>query len=214
MHFFFDFVSPYAYLAWTQIHALAQKHGRTVEPVPVLFAALLDAHGTRGPAEIPAKRRYVIKDVARIARAFGVAIDLPPTHPFNPLLALRLASLELERERRRAVVDALYAAAWTERRDISDEAVVAAIARAAGLPDDAVARAQGAETKARLRAQSDGAIARGVFGVPTIADGDELFFGCDSLPHLERHLRGDPPVPADLVARWETLPASARRPGR
>jgi 2-hydroxychromene-2-carboxylate isomerase len=65
IRFCFDFISPYAYLAWTQVHALADRHGRAVEPVPVLFAALLDHHGTVGPAEVPAKRRYLMFDVVR-----------------------------------------------------------------------------------------------------------------------------------------------------
>src|ERR1700754_987264 len=93
---YFDFISPYAYLAWTQLPGLAARHGCTIEPIPVLFAALLEHHGTRGPAEVPAKRRYLLVDVAPKARALGVPVGLPPHHPFNPLLALRLASLPLD----------------------------------------------------------------------------------------------------------------------
>src|SRR5512140_3653821 len=96
IRFCFDYVSPYAYLAWTQIHALAARHGREVTPVPVLFAALLDAAGTKGPAEIPAKRGYVFKDVLRSAHRLRVPLVPPPAHPFNPLLALRVSSLDLE----------------------------------------------------------------------------------------------------------------------
>ena len=77
LRFHFDYLSPYAYLAWTQIHALAQRHGRTVEPVPTLFAALLAHGGTKGPAEIPAKRIYVFKDALRTARLLGVPLQLP-----------------------------------------------------------------------------------------------------------------------------------------
>src|SRR5262245_43625018 len=95
IRFFFDFISPYSYLAWTQLPQLAQRHSCTVQATPVLFAALLDAHGTKGPAEVPARRRYVMKDIARKAHAFGVPIDVPFAHPFNPLLALRIASLPM-----------------------------------------------------------------------------------------------------------------------
>ena len=102
IRFHFDFISPYAYLAWTQIHALAARHGRSVEPVPVLFAALLDHHGTKGPAEIPAKRRYLMFDVVRKARALGVPIGPPPAHPFDPLLALRVASVPMDAQATRA----------------------------------------------------------------------------------------------------------------
>ena len=77
LRFHFDFLSPYAYLAWSRVHALAARHGREVEPVPVLFAGLLAAHGTRGPAEVEAKRRYLARDVLRIASAWGVPLSAP-----------------------------------------------------------------------------------------------------------------------------------------
>lgn len=205
--FYFDFISPYAYLAWTQIHGL----GVAVEPQPVVFAALLNAHGTRGPAEVPARRRYLIRDVVRIAHRFGVPIAPPPAHPFNPILALRVASIaELAVAERRAVIDGLYRAVWVDGRGVEDPAVVAAIAREAGVAD-AIARANADATKARLRAQTDDAIARGLFGVPSMVVDDQVFWGCDALPHLQEYLvRGDV-VDAALAARWEALPASATR---
>ena len=110
--FYFDLGSPYAYLAWTQIHAIAARRHATVEPTPVLFAGLLNAHGQKGPAEIPPKRIYVFKDTLRRARRLGIPLSPPPSHPFNPLLALRASSLELPEDRRRALVDALFRATW------------------------------------------------------------------------------------------------------
>src|SRR5262245_44781169 len=95
IRFYFDFVSPYAYLAWTQVHALADRRGVDVAPVPVLLAALLDENGQRGPAEIERKRAYLFKDCLRLAHHFGVPFVLPPSHPFNPLLALRVSSLPM-----------------------------------------------------------------------------------------------------------------------
>jgi 2-hydroxychromene-2-carboxylate isomerase len=207
----FDFISPYAYLAWTQIHRIATAAGHNVEPMPVLFAALLDAHGTKGPAEVPARRAYVIKDAARLAHAFGVPIDAPPVHPFNPLLALRLASLPLPPEKKRALIDALFAAAWQRCQNLADPAVVAAAATAAGIPPECLDEAATPEAKSRLRAQTDEAIAAGAFGVPTVFVRGEMFFGCDSLPHLERYLHGEDPVPRDLLERWQNLPAGATR---
>lgn len=211
--FYFDFISPYAYLAWTQIRGIAARSGRAVEPVPVLFAALLDAHGQKGPAEIPAKRRYLFKDVARKAHRLGApSLAPPPAHPFNPLLALRVASLPLAPDVREAVVDALYAAVWTERRAIDAPDAVAAVLTGAGLDGPGLVAAAGApEAKGALRAATDAAIARGVFGVPSIVDGDELFWGTDSLADLEAHLRGElPPFPD---AAWSELPAAAIRKG-
>lgn len=214
IEFLFDYVSPYAYLAWTQIHAIAKKHGREVEPVPVLFAGLLEAHGTRGPAEVPARRRYLMKDIPRLAITYGVPVNAPFAHPFNPLLALRVSSLPMEREVRRALVDRLYQAAWVERRRIVDADVVDEIAKEAGYGEGASAKAVLPESKERVRAQTERAVRAGVFGVPTMLCDGELFWGCDSLPHLARHLSGELVIPNELVERWESLPADAVRRGQ
>src|SRR5262245_64367925 len=92
VRFLFDYLSPYAYIAWTQVHGLAERHGRQVEPVPILFAALLGTYGHKGPAEIPPKRVYTFKHVVRLAHRVSVPLKPPPAHPFNPLLALRVTS--------------------------------------------------------------------------------------------------------------------------
>jgi 2-hydroxychromene-2-carboxylate isomerase len=207
---FCDFVSPYAYLAWTQLPRIAARHGYAVQPTPVLFAALLDAHGTIGPAEVPARRRYLITDVARKAHAFAVPIAAPFAHPFNPLLALRIASLPMPDGERARVIDVLYRAAWVERRDVTQAAVVAVALRAAGLDPALVDRA--ADAKDLVRAQTTEAIALGVFGVPTMVVDDELFWGTDSLGDLEQFLQGSNPVSKDWVDRWASLPAAATRP--
>lgn len=211
--FHFDFISPYAFLAWTQIRGIAARSGRTVEPVPVLFAALLDAHGTKGPAEIPAKRRYLFKDIARKAHRLGVqGVRPPPAHPFRPLLALRIASLPNTLDVRERVIDALYAAVWTKARAIDTAEGVSAILGEAGLDGAAlVAAAQTTGAKARLREATDAAIRKGVFGVPTVLDGDEMFWGTDSLDDLAAHLRGE--LPAFSDAGWSALPAAAVRRG-
>src|SRR5262249_9627785 len=132
------YVSPYSYLAWTQIHALAARHAREVTPVPVLFAALLDRAGTKGPAEVPAKRAYAFKDCMRTAHRLRVPFAPPPAHPFNPLLALRVSSLDLEPVRRRALVDALFAAAWGGGNGVEGAEHVTAIAASVGLDGPAL----------------------------------------------------------------------------
>jgi 2-hydroxychromene-2-carboxylate isomerase len=214
IRFCFDYVSPYAYLAWTQIHALADRHGRRVEPVPIVFGAVLDARGQRGPAEIPAKRAYIFKDCLRLAHAFGLPLVPPPAHPFNPLLALRASSLPLPEPARRALVDRLFAAAWGGEGGVEGPAEVARAATSAGLDGEQVVQeATAPEAKARLRRQTEEALAAGAFGVPTMLVGDELFWGVDSLPHLERFLEGRDPVEAGFLARWADLPASAMRKG-
>ena len=214
LRFCFDFISPYAYLAWTQIHAIAERHGRTVEPVPVLFAALLDHHGTVGPAEVPAKRRYLMFDVVRKARSLGVPVGPPKAHPFNPLLALRAASVPMEAGVRRALIDRIYAAVWSgEGCDVEDRATIAALASELGL-DGArlVAEAETPDGKARVRTQTERAVADGVFGVPTVLADGEPFWGVDSLPQLEVFLHeGTPTIDRETLARWSALKPSAER---
>ena len=89
--FYFDVISPYAWLAWRPLVGIVARHNLNLQPVPVLFAGLLQANGQLGPAEIPRKRLWLIKDVMRRAASQGLKVSVPPTHPFNPLLALRVA---------------------------------------------------------------------------------------------------------------------------
>lgn len=213
VRFFFDFISPYAYVAWTQIHRVVEARGRVVEPVPVLFAGLLDAHGQKGPAEIPAKRAYVFKDVTRKAHALGLPpLEPPPSHPFNPLLALRLCTLPMAADARRRLIDALYAAVWAGGGGVDSLERVRAVLERLGLDADVMlAAATSPEAKIALKVNTDGAIAAGVFGVPTmIADG-ELFWGVDALPHLEAFLDGRDPIDAAALERWKGITPSATR---
>lgn len=189
MRFHFDFISPYAYLAWTQIHDIARRHDRTVEPVPVLFAGLLKHWGHKGPAEIPPKRRYVWKDIRRNATLLGQPICPPPEHPFKPLLALRVASLEMKPQARSRLVNALFGATWASGEGVTDPAVVERIATSCGVPN-AVDRAGQDAAKAALHRSTQAAIERGLWGVPSIDVDGELFWGLDSLQHLERFLAG------------------------
>jgi 2-hydroxychromene-2-carboxylate isomerase len=210
--FLFDFLSPYAYLAWKQIHSVVEKHGATVEPVPVLFAALLNSHQQKGPAEIPPKRIYTFKDTFRRAHRLGIPLVPPPTHPFNPLLSLRAASIERPAPQRRALIDALFQATWGGGAGVAGAAEVAAAATAAGLDGaKVIADASSDDTKARLRRQTDEAIEQGAFGVPTMLVGPELFWGFDSLEHLDAYLRGEDPVDPVILQRWANISGSASR---
>lgn len=212
LELYFDFISPYAYLAWTQIHRLADAHGAVVAPRPILFAALLDANQTKGPAEIPAKRVWVFKDTFRRAAYAGVPFAPPPAHPFNPLLALRIASADQPEEERRLAIDTLFRAVWGGGPGVSEEATVRELLTTAGLDGGAlVEAARSPEVKARVRARTEEALSRGVFGVPTMVVDEELFWGFDAFDHLERFLDGrDVLAPSELV-RWRDLPASSQR---
>jgi len=213
-----DFISPYSYLAWCQLPAVAARHGRPVVVRPVLFGAVLAALGTRGPAEVPARRTYLVKDLLRRAHAANVPLTLPPSHPFNPLLALRVAAQPMDEDDRARVVSALFDAVWRHGTGVeSEEQVAAALAPLDLDVATLLRRANEVVAKATVRAHTDALIAAGGFGVPTMMVDGEMFFGSDSLPHLEAFLRGEDPArgPAAkaVLSRWKDLPATARRPG-
>jgi 2-hydroxychromene-2-carboxylate isomerase len=216
--FFFDFVSPYSYLCWNKLPEVATRHGRRIVPRPALFGAVLQAHGTRGPAEVPARRAYTIKDLVRRADDLGVPFELPPAHPFNPLLALRVAAQPLPDEVRARVVTALFDAIWRTGAGVEGpEAIARALAPLGVDGGTLLSRAGEDAVKAVVRANTDELIAAGGFGVPTMRADGELFFGSDSLRALDAFLAGRDPARSErgaaLVERWQALPATAKRPG-
>ena len=212
VRFYFDYISHNAYLAFTQLERLAERHGRVFELEPVLFAGLLQHHGQLGPAEVPPKARWMMLDVVRKARRLGVPFAPPATHPWNPLLSLRVSHAPLAPEERARLVAALFRAAWAESLDVSDPREVARVAQRAGFDGEAlVALASGDDAKARLRAATEAAIDAGIFGVPSFRVDDQLFWGFDDLAHLELHLSGrDPLLPGD-AERFARYEASATR---
>jgi 2-hydroxychromene-2-carboxylate isomerase len=214
IRFLFDYVSPYSYLASTQIRALSARHARDVEAVPVLFAAMLNASGARGPGEIPSKREYMFRDVERLAGVLGVPIEPPVTHPFNPLTALRVTGCVPVGEGRWRLVHALFAAAWARGLRIDQPDVVALVAGEVGANGAALLeKSASPESKDLLRTATEEAIAAGAFGVPTLLVDGELFWGVDSLPLLERFLGGETAVDSERIERWRQVKASAvRRP--
>ena len=213
IQFYFDYESPNAYLAWTQLPKLAARHGFDVEPIPILYAALLDANGQLGPGEQPTKGRWMFKNMMRKAALLGIRLNKPAFLPFNPLRALRVSILPLEEQTQRALIDALFEAVWVRGLHVSEPGVVEGVLDEIGLPGaELVARAQSPEIKGQLRTQTDQAIAKGVFGVPSMIVGDELFWGYDDFPYLELVLAGKDPIdPASMTWDDPVLPSSMRR---
>jgi 2-hydroxychromene-2-carboxylate isomerase len=195
IRFYFDYISSNAYLAWLVLPALAARYERRLEVIPVVFAKLLEAHGTLGPAEDPAKSSWMWKNNLRKSALLWAPLVAPAFHPINPLLSLRASSLPLAAAEQAALVGALFTAVWAESRHVSEPEVVSAVASAVGL-DGArlVTAAQAPETKARLRIRTEQAVGQGIFGVPAMAVGDELFWGYDDLPYLEHLLAGTDPL--------------------
>jgi 2-hydroxychromene-2-carboxylate isomerase len=215
IRFYFDYISPNAYIAWTQIGGLAERHGCEVEPVPVLYAAMLNAHGQLGPAEIRPKAAWMWRNVMRKAALLGIPLHPPRSHPFNPLLALRVTSLSMNPSVRSAVIDTLFAAVWSGGPGVVDREVVARITTEAGLDGEAaVDHAAEPQAKKWLFDQTEQSIADGVFGVPSMKVGDELFWGYDDFPYLERYLRGEDPLDRGQLSAWSKVRPSAQRQRR
>jgi 2-hydroxychromene-2-carboxylate isomerase len=201
----FDVVSPFAYLAFPRLGELPP--GVELEVVPVLLAALLDHFGQRGPAEIPSKRRYTYRFVLWRARRLGLPLRMPPAHPFNPLAALRLIIAAGSTSRAAGTV---LRAVFGEGRDVSDPSVIADLAAQLLVPDPQAAIASPA-IKQRLRDNTSWACSRGVFGVPTLVVGEELFWGHDAVDMALDYLR-QPQAFADPEMRViDTLPIGAAR---
>lgn len=189
--FYFDPVSPYAWLAANALDRI-EATGAQIVFQPVLFAALLNAHGNIGPAEVPAKRAYIFRDVMREAARAGLQFKGPPGHPFNPLQALRMCLAVTRQDERRRFALAVMSACWERGEDVSDPAVLSKVADACGLSGSALqAAAQQPDIKMQLQAATENAIAGGVFGVPTFKVGAELFWGGDRIDALIQYLHGD-----------------------
>ena len=207
---YFDLVSPYAWLGVKALDAI-EATGTQIVMQPVLFAAMLDAHGQKGPAEVEAKRRYMFRDVMRQAALLGLAFRGPPGHPFNSLQALRMCLAIEDQTQRRRLATALLAATWEGGEDISNVATLVRISDACHL-DGAAVVAAAAEPgiKQRLRADTEAAIAEGVFGVPTFRIDGELFWGSDRIASLLAHLHGSRIDEAALTAFLARPPLAQR----
>ena len=209
---YFDFISPYAYLAWRQLPLIAVRHGARIEPVPVLFAGLLNAHGQKGPAEIPAKRRWLWRNVLRKARRAQIPIQPPAFHPFNPLLALRVCSLRIPRAERLRLIEVIFDGVWRQAVHVSDPQDLEVLLEGAGFPaGKLIDQAGKAPAKGRLREQTERAITAGVFGVPTFKYGGQWYWGEEELTFLEQALAGNDPLAGADLSGLERVRPSAQR---
>lgn len=187
--FYFDFISPFAYLAFEQLPEVLQGHSYQVRYRPVLFASLLQHHGQLGPAEIPGKRDWTYRQVLWLAHRHGIALQMPARHPFNPLALLRLAvACDKGGEPNRYVTEAIFRHVWRGGMDADDTARLQALVAALAPGRDG----QDASVKAQLRQFSDEAVALGLFGVPSLVVDGKVFWGLDALPMLRDYLEEAP----------------------
>jgi 2-hydroxychromene-2-carboxylate isomerase len=213
LYFLFDFISHNAYLAWNRTREIAARHALRFEPVPVVFGAMLSAYGQVGPAEIPPKSRWMLRDVVRKAALLNLPIAPPHSHPFKSLVSLRWACCSLDTETRLRLIDALWRATWAESREVSSPEVVSEVARGLGLDVSALAAESESEpVKQQLRANTEQALAAGAFGVPSVFARGQMFWGYDDLGSLEGFLEGrDPLGSAPDFSAWTQVKPSVQR---
>jgi len=189
LDFHFDFISPYAYLAFCKLPETLAGCDIRVNYKPVLFAALLKHHGQLGPAEIAAKRDWTYRQVQWLAHSHGIALDLPASHPFNPLALLRLALATVaDGDPGRDACAAIFDHVWRGAGDAADPARIAALGQGLTLRRDPA----GGDVKVALGRNTDEAIRQGIFGVPCCVVDGRQFWGFDALPMLRAWLQGDP----------------------
>ena len=188
--FFFDFGSPASYLAYTQMDGIAQRTGAEIVWRPMLLGGVFKATGNASPAMVPAKGRWMNADLPRFAERYGVAYNRNPFFPVNTLLMMRGAAAYEGTPEFRPYVDAMFKAMWVDQKNMNDMPTAAGVLKAAGFdPQAFMATAESQDAKDRLKATTEEAVARGVFGAPTTFVGDHMYFGQDRLDFVEQALR-------------------------
>ena len=192
VEFYFDVGSPAAYLAWKQLPKIAADTGAQVVYRPFLLGGVFQATGNKSPMEVPAKGHYMLQDLQRYARRYGVDFAHNPHFPINTLLLMRGATgVQMTMpERFGAYVDAVFHAMWVEPKNLNDPATVGAVLQNAGFDAAGLlALASAQEVKDRLKAVTQEAVERGVFGAPTMFVGDQMFWGQDRLDFVRESLQ-------------------------
>jgi 2-hydroxychromene-2-carboxylate isomerase len=200
---YFDFVSPYSYFGLLRLEELRDQLDIRVHPV--LFAGLLEHWQQKGPAEIPGKRLWTYRSCAWYAARNGIPFRFPAAHPFNPLQYLRLA---VAAGGTLSAVTAIFRELWTTGVDPTDESLIPKLARSLGVD---LARLGDADVKQALRASTEQAATRGVFGVPTIIVDGELFWGADAMDFVKAYCADPSILQTDEMRRVATLRVGASR---
>lgn len=187
--FYFDLSSPYSYFAATQLPSLAAKYGASVAYKPLVLAAVFKAQGNVMPAVCIPKAQYMIKDLLRWAEQYGVPFQMSSRFPLPTIRGMRLVIAAEAHGRSAELASKLFAGMWERDLDISSDAVLHALVTEAGLPaDELMAATETGAVKDKLRAYTDEAIGKGVFGAPAMIVDGELFWGNDRLHFLEKQL--------------------------
>jgi 2-hydroxychromene-2-carboxylate isomerase len=184
VEFFFDLGSPTTYLAYTQLPKICAQTGSQLIYQPMLLGGVFKVTGNASPISIPAKGRYMLQDLARYARRYEVPLAFNPHFPINTLLLMRaVTGMQLRHPQRFvAFIDCLFRALWVEKRNLNDQATVAAVLSEGGFdPLEVLALTSDEEVKSALKDKTEQALQRGVFGAPSMFVDNQLFFGQDRL---------------------------------
>ena len=212
IHFYFDFISPYAYFAWRKLPALAKKYNREIEAHPVVFGKLLDKWGQLGPAEIPPKRNWLNEYCLRYAALNGFKYNPPKKHPFNPLAALRMSLKEVSGDDQLRVIDSIFKGGWSHGADLGDLSTLISLLTKESIDGKSLSeKILDLNIKELLINETSFAIEKGVFGVPTIIIDDNLFWGNDQMDHIELLLDGKDPLDRERLNDQERPRAIDRK---
>jgi 2-hydroxychromene-2-carboxylate isomerase len=188
--FYFDFLSPFSYFAWYKI--TSSQLIENIEYKPVVLAKLLNHVGQKGPGEIDSKREFLFRQCLRIAKKFAIPFMPPLTHPFNPLYALRLATVACAGSNQSKVIEALWQASWQMRIDMGDPDQLKSCLIQKGLDAEKLMELSfSSAAKQEIKSNTQEAINAGCFGVPSFIYQNELFWGQDSLEDLALTIKGE-----------------------
>lgn len=191
VEFYFDFGSPTSYLAYTQLPKICAETGAELVYHPVLLGGVFQATGNASPIAVPAKGRYTLIDITRFARRYGVPMKMNPHFPINTLTLMRAATgIQLRQpERFEALLACVFKGMWVDALNLGDPAVLGPLLAEAGFdPQALLALTAEQDVKDALKANTEAAIKRGMFGAPTFFVGNEMFFGQDRLDFVREAL--------------------------
>ncbi|MDP6344451.1 MAG: 2-hydroxychromene-2-carboxylate isomerase [Alphaproteobacteria bacterium] len=189
VEFLFDFGSPMSYLAYCRLPGLAERTGAGIIWTPMLLGGVFKATGNRSPGEVPAKGAYMQLEIARACRRHDIAFNRNPHFPVNTLQIMRGAVAYQMQGDFTGYVKCMFESMWLSPRNLNEPDELAAALQGGGFdPNDFLERIGRQEVKDRLIANTEGAVARGVFGAPTFFVDGEMFFGQDRLPEVEEEL--------------------------
>lgn len=193
IQFYFDFLSPYSYVAWTWVRDQLENHN--FEMIPVSIPSIVAHYETKGPAQIRPKRNYLFKDLLRYTKLHNIPFTTPAALPFNALYALRLALKNVAKEHQVQVIDAIYRAGWEHGLDIGSDEVLKTVLSEKNLPvEELFARMEEKTSRIELKKNIEEGLARDLFGVPGFLVDEELFWGNDSIKYLQMYLEGKDPL--------------------